>query len=86
MFTSKNYEGPGFGWYAGFAQGTDRYVECDGLFVGEEDLSAPLIGAELFYKWHPAKNFFVEPAFLLATNKDTGDISPVAQINLGLQF
>ena len=86
MASADAHKGLGFGWYSGLAVGSDKWVECDGRLEGEEDLAALLATGELFYKFNITKNFYVEPAYLVALNKDTSGVSFFPQIFLGFEF
>lgn len=86
MVTHDSYEGLGAGWYAGAASVTDKWVECDGQYAGEEESLIPLAAGEVFYKWHPTDLVFVEPAVLLALNKESSSVSLLPQLNVGLEF
>ncbi|SFX75730.1 hypothetical protein [Marinospirillum alkaliphilum] len=86
----ERYRGLGVGWYAGWALGTDRYVEIyspgDTPSKGEDDASFPVIAAELFYKWHPVDFLFLETSFTFGLDQDSSSFHTFPSINLGVEF
>ena len=86
MATEDAHHGLGLGWYSGLAVGNDKWVECDSRFSGEEELTALLAAGELFYKFNVTKNFYIEPAYLVALDKNTNGVSFFPQIFLGVEL
>ncbi|MDR9468707.1 hypothetical protein [Marinospirillum sp.] len=86
------YEGLGLGWYAGWAIGSDTWVERDSScsscpsYSGEDDTSFPILSLELFYKWQPIELAYIEPAFTFGLDKDTESFHYFPSVNVGLEF
>lgn len=86
MLTNESYEGFGLGWHAGMGLFSSKWVECNGRYSGQEAIVMFMAAAEIFYKWNFANGLLLEPAILLAIDKNTNQATPVPQVNLGFEF
>ena len=94
---SADRDGFGYGWYAGFGLRDETSVDVtpdrqSPLFTPEQSVSdesgaVPVLALEIFYKWYPFKNFFVEPGVLFGADSDDGiEFSSLGQVVIGLEF